>query len=763
MSSIKISELPAFTRINANTSNTLFVGVDIPSAQTFQFTAHTLAQGLYSNETLSVGVNPNTLPNTIAQFALSGASYIQTNLVNTDDGGTADIVITANVGSGGTDAAYFTDLGFANKNVQPGLEFNNLGTALSPLDGYLYVQGSTVGGTGSTNGGNLIIGTTTTNTQIKFIAGGYNKENIVAIITGDGIKLTNGHPIYFTDGTSQNTSAASFAYSNASFAQANSASSNTIALTGVNLTQNTWIASNSVYSQAAFVQANSASSNTISIQGVDLTQNTWIASNAVFSQAAFAQANTASANTISLTGVNLTQNTWIASNSAFTQSAFNQANTASSNTIAIQGVDNTQNTWIASNAVFSQAAFNLANTSVQNTAIIQLQSLTLTGNLIANTVGQSVFIDNFISNTASFNKNLVVLGTLSANTLLGNVFFSNITTITTQSNSILWTTQSTTPAQQVAQLWYYGNTQSLILDTDVANDRLSISKVLFFRGYNSTGVTIPSNSIIRLVSGVTANQIPYIALADATNSANATVAGFVKNAIANGAYGFAYSQGIVEDLNTTGLGQNGDILFLSTTPGIASNVAPQTGNSNTVVQLGRVILSDATQGKLFIQNQLRQAYGRTNGSLLYAFANNITSSSTINVNDATGTVNANTIIANTFVYGSATANAMVTQLTSKSTSVTANGMSGQITMHNAALAGQGYVSFTVNNSSVLHVNDIPFVAVQNSITTPNPYIVSVGKVAVGSFNITLYNADSGGGSSHSDAVVLNWGLIRVGN
>jgi hypothetical protein len=658
MSSIKISELPAFTRINANTSNTLFVGVDIPSAQTFQFTAKTLAQGLYSNETLSVGTNPNTLPNTIAQFALGGASYVQTNLVNTDDGGTADIVVTANVGSGGTDAAYFTDLGFANKNVQPGLEFNNLGTALSPLDGYLYVQGSTVGGTGSANGGNLIIGTTTTNTQIKFIAGGYNKENIVAIITGDGIKLTNGHPIYFTDGTSQGTSAASFAYSNAAFAQANSASSNTIALIGVNLTQNTWIASNSVYSQAAFAKA---------------------------------------------------------------------------------------------------------NTAVQNTAIIQLQSLTLTGNLIANTVGQSVFIDNFISNTASFNKNLVVLGTLSANTLLGNVFFSNITTITTQSNSILWTTQSTTPTQQVAQLWYYGNTQSLILDTDVANDRLSISKVLFFRGYNSTGATIPANSIIRLVSGVTANQIPYIALADATNSANATVAGFVKNAIANGAYGFAYSQGIVEDLNTTGLGKNGDILFLSTTPGIASNVAPISGNSNTVVQLGKIILSDTTQGKLFIQNQLRQAYGRADGSLLYAFANNITSSSTINVNDATGTVNANTIIANTFVYGSATANAMVTQLTSKSTSVTANGMSGQITMHNAALAGQGYVSFTVNNSSVLHVNDIPFVAVQNSITTPNPYIVSVGKVAVGSFNITLYNADSGGGSSHSDAVVLNWGLIRVGN
>jgi len=656
MSSIKISQLPAFTKINANTSNTLFVGVDIPSAQTFQFTAHTLAQGLYSNETLSVGNNPNTLPNTVAQFASNGASYVQTNLVNTDDGGTADIVVTANSGSGGTDAAYFTDLGFANKNVQPGLEFNNLGTALSPLDGYLYVQGNSVGVPSTANGGNLIIGTTTTNTQIKFIAGGYNSGNIVAIITGDGIKMVNGHPIFFTDGTSQNTAAATFAYSNAAFAA---------------------------------------------------------------------------------------------------------ANTASNNITIIQGVDTTQNTWIASNAVFSQAAFNKANTSVQNTAVIQLQSLTLSGNLIANTVGQSISVDTFLSNSATFNKNLVVLGNLSANTLLGNIFFSNVTTITTQANSILWTQQAGVVSQQTGQLWYSSNTQSLVLDTDIAGDRPSISKVLFFRAYNNTGATIPANSFVRLTGGITANLIPYIALADATSAANATVAGFVSNGITNGAYGFVYSSGLVENFNASGLGVGGDVLYLSASPGQSSNVAP-TG-SNTVVQVARVLSNDPVYGKISVQIQLRQAYGRTNGQMLYVYANNIVSSNTISVNDATGTVNANTIIANTFVYGSATANAMVTQLTSKSTAVTANGMSGQITMHNAALAGQGYVTFTVNNSYVKHVNDIPFVAIQNGVTTPNPYQVCVGGVAVGSFNISVYNSDSGGGSSHSDAIVLNWGLIGVGN
>jgi hypothetical protein len=322
----------------------------------------------------------------------------------------------------------------------------------------------------------------------------------------------------------------------------------------------------------------------------------------------------------------------------------------------------------------------------------------------------------------------------------------------------------------------------LILDTDIAGDRLSISKVLFFRAYNSTGATIPANSFVRLVTGATANQIPYIALADATSSANATVAGFVKNAIANGAYGFAYSQGIVEDLNSTGLGQNGDILFLSTTPGIASNTAPLTGNSNTVVQLGRIILSDATQGKLFIQNQLRQAYGRTNGSVLYAYANNIVSSNTISINDGistvnanniiannitvinetiTGTVNANTLIANTMVYGSATANSGVTQLSSKSTAVTANGISGQITMNNATLNSGTGVTFTVNNSYVQHVYDMVFVSFQNAGS--GNYQVCVANTRVGSFDVNVYNGATGPSGNRGEALVLNWSLIRVGN
>jgi hypothetical protein len=427
MSTVKISALPAVTAINANTANTVFVGVDIPTGTTGKITATVLAAGLYSNNTLIVGQNNQQLPNTVASFSLGGDSYVQTNFFNSNDGGTADHVITANAGSGGTDSTLFIDMGFANKNYQPGSEFNNIGNAIYPLDGYLYTQGNT----GTSPGGNLVVGTTTSNTSLKFIVGGGSSANIVAKMTSTGLILNTQSYITFADGTTQTTAAASNAYS----------------------------------------------------------------------QAAFALSNT---------------------NSTRITSAYNQANLANS----------------------------IANTAVQNTAIVQLQALTLTGSLTAN---------NIDANTI----------TVTGNTTTGNI----------------------------------------------------------------------------------------------------TVTG--------------------------------------------------TANVSTLI---------------------------------------VTGNETDN-----GTITSNTIVANTYVFGSATANSGVTQLTSKSTAVTSNAISGQITMNNAALAGQAYLSFTVNNSYVQHVNDVIIVNVQNGVTSPNPYIVTVGKVAVGSFNITVYNADSGGGSSHSDAIVLNYAVMRVGS
>ena len=248
MSTIKISQLPQLPVINSNTANTLFVVDDITGNQTGTISATVLSKQLYSNNSLIVGQNQSLFPNTIAQFSLSGDSYVQTNFVNLNGGGTADHVITAN---NGTDAAYFLDLGLANPGYVPGSEYNNIGTAVSPLDGYLYMQG---GSTAGFQGGNLIIGTTTTNTEIKFMASGGTFQNVIAKMTSTGLKMVNGNKIFFSDGTSQNTAAATLEYTQAAYAQANATNTTVTYVSGVDLGQNTFAA-------AAFAKANAALAN----------------------------------------------------------------------------------------------------------------------------------------------------------------------------------------------------------------------------------------------------------------------------------------------------------------------------------------------------------------------------------------------------------------------------------------------------------------------------------------------------------------------
>jgi hypothetical protein len=106
------------------------------------------------------------LPNLIAQFTSNSASYIQVNTQNIDPLGSADYVITAD---NGTDSDFFVDLGLKGSQSNDQL--------LRAYDGYLTVQGSTIG----QPGGNLIIGTTSsfTGLETKFVAGGYDYDNLV--------------------------------------------------------------------------------------------------------------------------------------------------------------------------------------------------------------------------------------------------------------------------------------------------------------------------------------------------------------------------------------------------------------------------------------------------------------------------------------------------------------------------------------------------------------------------------------------------------
>jgi len=260
MSTVKISELPVITHLSSNTSNTLFVGVDIPSGVTGKIDATTLAHGLYSNNNLIVGNNNIVFPNTIAQFTGNSAIYLQVNQQNFTSTGSGDYVITADTG---TNANSYIDLGLNNSGYSD-TDFSSMGA----YDGYLYVQGPSTG----SSQGNLVIGTASANANISVMVGGTKSENVALKFTKTGLTFSNTKYLTFGDGTTLSTSPAAMGvYANGAFVQANAAF--LVANTPTHVANSAAIYANGAFTQAnsAYAKANNALANTTGTFAGDLT------------------------------------------------------------------------------------------------------------------------------------------------------------------------------------------------------------------------------------------------------------------------------------------------------------------------------------------------------------------------------------------------------------------------------------------------------------------------------------------------------------
>ena len=368
MSTVKISELIELPLISANTSNTIFLGVDLPTAVTGKFTATTLAQQLYANNNLNVGNHSAILPNAVAQFAGVAENYLQVSIQNDASNGSSDYVVTADIG---TDETHYIDLGLANST-----DNDPTYTSIKALDGYLFVKG---GESSANAGGNLIMGVVTQNRDINFIQGGSAEANIVAKFSyGNGFKLTQ-KPIIFADNTTQNTAASPANYSQAAFELANTNSNSISTLTG--------------QTQAVFNLANTNSNTITYITGVNTVQNT-------YASAAFAKANAALANTTGTFSGDLTITGNTSAQSVNTANLQVVGTTNISGTLDVTGVVSmnaqlilTNTSFSATEAVFRITAAGSSQPVTQNGTLMQLTSK-------ANTPAR-VLIDSFgISNTA---------------------------------------------------------------------------------------------------------------------------------------------------------------------------------------------------------------------------------------------------------------------------------------------------------------------------------------------------------------------------
>lgn len=97
----------------------------------------------------------------------------------------------------------------------------------------------------------------------------------------------------------------------------------------------------------------------------------------------------------------------------------------------------------------------------------------------------------------------------------------------------------------------------------------------------------------------------------------------------------------------------------------------------------------------------------------------------------------------------------VTQATSKATAVTLSKKCGQITMHNASLAADTTVSFTLTNTTIVATD----LLVLNHVSggTAGSYLLNA-QAAAGSASINVRNVTSG---ALGEAIVIGFAVIKA--
>jgi hypothetical protein len=212
----------------------------------------------------------------------------------------------------------------------------------------------------------------------------------------------------------------------------------------------------------------------------------------------------------------------------------------------------------------------------------------LTGQNIENTYQRIVQTDgtNFYDGTGSlvniggttfpYTGSAIITGSL---VLTGSAYISE--GLATQ--YIDFDIDTTSPFQE-GRIQWIGDTKTLAIDTDVNNFSIEVGHQTVIRGRNETGFDFPTGTVVYLIGGN--NNRPLFSTASWENDANsAFTIGIVAQPINNNNNGYAITNGIIRDINTSAF-TSGDALYLSSS-GHITNIPPVAPLHN--VRLGKVI------------------------------------------------------------------------------------------------------------------------------------------------------------------------------
>lgn len=299
-------------------------------------------------------------------------------------------------------------------------------------------------------------------------------------------------------------------------------------------------------------------------------------------------------------------------------------------------------------------------------------------------------------------------------TVAGTLAVTGTTTLNNLTARVVNHIPQTTPTYARGNVWYDSTTEALSVQDDISGTSVQLGQESLIRARNNTGVQINDAAIV-YISGAS-GQTTTVALAKADAIATSRVIGMATHNITNNTIGKITTFGLVNDINTSAFG-DGDIVYLSSTvAGGLTNVAP-TGAGTTVVKVGVITVSHATQGKIFIDPD-------TGG--------NFASPPPI------GNITPNSVKTSNFA----------------ATFTDSSGTPGNVTNNSP----RGRVAFGAGASTVVVTSSLVTAAsmIIATLRTPDTALTSILRVlpAAGSFTITA-NAASTGTAAQADFLVVN--------
>lgn len=165
-------------------------------------------------------------------------------------------------------------------------------------------------------------------------------------------------------------------------------------------------------------------------------------------------------------------------------------------------------------------------------------------------------------------------------------------------NSIQFNLDPTISTHSVGQMHWDANSSTLSVGMTGGEVELQVGQEHLIYAFNQTGSEIPNGSAVYIIDA--GDQKPRIALADADNTdpiPEAVVIGLATEDIAHGTSGFVTTQGLVRDVNTSGITE-GVPLWLSTTPGGWQEARPDAPDVN--IAIGYCIYAHVNNGIILV-------------------------------------------------------------------------------------------------------------------------------------------------------------------